>query len=170
MRCVGCIGLGSSRWVLGGKLLTERMNRPLGPINVWLFHSQSITNVLSVFEGRNIPQFRILCLSCSSWLQGQVLVLLWSRGGVTVLLALILASWGMVLCCLLTLCAWNAVVGCLPFLPFLVLPHPFSLICHLLFASSFWCSNLVHWLEKQDEDCIWELKVTDPSTMCYNFL
>lgn len=59
------------------------------------------------------------------------------------LLAFILAPCGMVLCRLLFLYAWDARVGFLPCLPFLALPHTFSVIgvCHPFFAPSFRCCS-----------------------------
>lgn len=144
LKCtVGCIVFGSSRWVLGGKVSPwhRRMNRSLGVKQSNTYKIQSVANVLPLFEERNIPCSGIVCLSCNSWLQGQVLVLLWAvimwRSSSVVFWhsSLLHVGWCSAETAL-PLCAWNASH---PFLPFLALPYPFSLIgiCLPFFASSF---------------------------------
>lgn len=50
-----------------------------------------------------------------------------------------------------------------------ILPHR-GLPSFLCFQLSVMFKFSAHWVEEQgNEDCIWKLKITDPSTRCYNF-
>lgn len=110
------------------------------------------------------------------WLQGHVLILLWP---VVLWESPNIASWH-------PCSMWDGTVlspasvrleGCsgLPPVPAFrcsapyILPHR-GLPSFLCFQLSVMFKFSAHWVEEQgNEDCIWKLKITDPSTRCYNF-
>lgn len=56
----------------------ERVNRLLGCQNCLVILSLRHTRTILSSERETFPHLRTVCLSCSSWLQGQILILPWS--------------------------------------------------------------------------------------------
>lgn len=149
--------LSSSGWVVGIRLLAPhgKSEQFIGVPNCLAVSPLRNSKALLSFEGGFVPPLRAACLSCSSQLQGQVLMALGIHPH---------SVWDCSLLSPPSICL-GCLCGLFPLPPFLALfPHPASpawVILSLLQLSMLLGLGALRVEEQKDEDCTWEVKDLD---------